>query len=174
MIRGAQLVSNGPFTATLSFTRPANTTQYTAKDIINANAAITLPYFDLSAYGANRKVLLSFLSFRSDNYAVKSTAPLKPDCRIYGMNNPVADCTDNLAFNPSWDNLDKLMAACNYSDADTFDIGTSGYVAGRWEGIAKIVTTDANGYLYFAALDTAAYTPASGEKFRAHIAGFVQ
>lgn len=165
-------ISNIPFEATLEITRPANTTQYTIQDIFNAAGATTLPYFDLSAFGANRKVIINYMTIMSDYAAAATKATC--DCKLYSINNPIADCTDNVAFNPTYDAQKNRMAGIIAGDADQPGVGSGAYMVGRWRNEQQIVHTDANGHLYCAVIATNAYTPASGEKLFVRITGFVQ
>ena len=165
-------VSNIPFDVNLEIVRPAAHGAYSTKDVINTGANTTLPYFDLSAYGANKKIIVNCLSVMSDQAAVGTK--LQCDARLYAVNNPIADCTDHGAFNPTYANLKNLQAGFVYVDADQPDVGSGAYMAARWRNEQRIVTTDANGRVYLALLAVNAYAPADAEKLYVKLTGFVQ
>ncbi len=165
-------VGNGPKILTAEITRPANTTAYADKDIVNGNGLTTLPYIDLGVSFANKIMIVSWLSVLSDNG--DAATKLQADVHLYSVDAPIADCSDNGAFAPNYANLKNRMASFAYADSDQPDTNTGGYMVARWRNEQQMIQADANGRIYVAVVARNAYTPDSGEKLYVRCTGFIQ
>jgi hypothetical protein len=154
----------------VEITRPTNTDAYTANDIINSNAATTLPELDFSAlFGttvANRRIQINSMQITSSNGA--AVTKLVPEIILYNANTLIGQTlTDNTAFNPTYAQhvLKKATAFSKQENWVNGDFAYGNFYEMRLTEIIRNACLDANGKLYVSIIATNAYVPASGEKF---------
>lgn len=152
------------FVATGSLTRSSTVTAYAAGQIVNANAASTLPAIDVStALGfsvANRKIAITTVYVISDNGANPAWTGFVD---FFNVNNP-ATVTDYTAFAPTAATLVTNFANTADAISNTRKYSTTTNLSWQTEMLRK-VTLDATGKTYVAPICSAAYTPKSGEVF---------
>lgn len=144
-------MSAGSFSAAVAVTRPANTTGYTANDVVGAAAAaITFP--DIGPRGG--KIMITTTELRIDGTSVISGVT---SYRLYLYSvTPPSALADNAAFDlPSGDRASFL----GYVDLGTpVDLGSTLYVQTAQTNRQFTLTgTDLFGYL----VTVGAYTPES-------------
>jgi hypothetical protein len=150
------------YTAQYSFTRPANTTQYSANDLVanNATAASVVPM----SFGINRLgragIIRGVRLYKSDKTATSASFKV----HLFTADPGTPTNGDNGAFG--------VASAENYLDAVSVDLSSSG-LAGGTTGIMKRSAATAipfeapalNNKLYGLLEAIGTYTPASGETF---------
>jgi hypothetical protein len=159
------------FDISVEITRPANTTAYAIGDIINANAATTLPALDFSTVAtASQQIQITGAILTSNNGG--ASTKLVAQVHLWTRNDIQDDCTDNLALAPDY-------AICTASRVSMLDdlsnvvsMGSGAYSAMQTE-VSRIATLDATAKLYASIIANNAYTPASGEKFTLKLKGFL-
>lgn len=148
------VLTRDSYAAAVSFTRPANTTAYTAGDAVGATAAaITFPTMGPSA----KEVLLTGVSLEIDVTAIPSGMSTFR-LHLYNVTPPSA-----LADNAAWDlPAGDRASYLGYIDIPTpIDLGSTLYC--EWNGVNKQVTL--SGTSIFAYLQTTgAYTPAGNSE----------
>lgn len=162
------------FEVSVEITRPANTTAYTVGQIINSNAATTLPALDLSALigAVARNVQLNRISITSSNGA--AATKLSAIAAIFKVNNPavggtLADAqTASATYATVKANLQTVFEAISTS----LGFGTASYNIFQGE-VQRLATTDATGKLYLMLIANNAYTPASGETLYVTVKGYL-
>ena len=152
-----KVLGGGYTSGLLSITRPADTTGYTAGDVVGAaTAAITFPTMGPSAGG---EILITSAAFERDATAIIS-GETSYTLHLYSVTPPSA-LADNAVFDlPSGDRASYLGSI---SLGTPVDLGSTLYV--EQNGINKQVTL-ASGSLYGYLVTVGAYTPASAAVHR--------
>ena len=158
-------MSNPVFALRARFIRPANTTQYTASDLVanSATAADVVPMaFNCGSNGAAIMV-------RRVRVAKTGTSLTTATFRVHLFNKlPVPTVGDNGV----WDNSNVLATDDARYLAGTFDVtvGKSGVSGSSGQGVSTtgsdVILSPFTGDLVYGILSaTGAYTPTSGEDF---------
>lgn len=150
------MISN-MFTSQASFQRPANTTAYTAKDVVNGSVAAPLEFpfvtpMENMAYWIMSPVLLS-------NNAPDSTGSFK----LLLFRSPPTTPVDNAVFAASPSELRSLVGVVVFNTAIKISTGTI-YVQNGFSPIWGLCEPGQN-RIWGVLIDDAGYTPASGEVF---------
>jgi hypothetical protein len=161
-----------PFSITTSITRPANTTVYSIGTIVNANAASTLPAFDLTALiGATSRTVQI-----NNAYLMGSTADvtkLQVSLCLYNASTITGQTlTDNTAWAPTHAETLAKMVGCLESITTPQPIGSVEYRMAMTE-ISRQVVTASDGKIYFAPITLNSATPSSAEVFTFKIEGYL-
>lgn len=153
----------------IEITRPSDTVAYTANDLINANAATTLPEIDFStkfgASVANRRIQINSIQITSSNGS--ASTKLIPEVIFYNANTLTGSTLiDNIAFNPTYAQhvLKKATAFSKQENWVTSDFAYGNFYEMRLTEIIRNACLDVNGKLFLALIATNAYIPASSEK----------
>lgn len=159
------------FEVSVEITRPANTTAYAIGDIINTGANTTLPTLDFSSVASGGQSIEITGVILTSSYGGASTK-LSAQVHLWNINNPQADCTDNLALAPTYAICKTNRVAMLDDLSNSVSMGTNAYSTMQTE-IARIATLDANARLYPSVIANNAYTPASGETITLKLKGFL-
>jgi hypothetical protein len=139
-------------TTAASFARPANTTTYTAGDVVCNAATLIFP----NGPASTGSVLQHAVITTSANVATK------PDLELWLFSATVAAVADNAAFAPTDAEMLTLVAVVEFPTAD-FKVGLSG--AGT-SGNAVCEASAQNSELYGQIVVRNAYEPISAEAFK--------
>lgn len=155
-----------------SVTRPANTTAYTAGDVISAVTTNDhLTFNNVTAGGVNSGTIISARINSSANVATK------PDLELWLFHTDIAEVADNLAFAPTDAEMLTVVGVIDIPLANflvgTATVGAAGNTVQVITGIDLPFTTsqvdtasgEKRGVLYGQLVHRAAYTPVSGEIF---------
>jgi hypothetical protein len=164
------VIGNRPFSATLTIARPANTTAYTAGQLVStATSGLTaLPTFNLGI-GSNQKAIVQNISVISSNGSVST----KGQFSLYLFNSPSpsgAGFNDGATFAPT---ATALSAAGNDlvgTIPSSINAGTAAY-GYQLNNDTRQVITDSSGNIYPAIVLNNAYTPANAETITVVISG---
>lgn len=160
-------ISTNQDVISVSLTRPADTTAYTAGDAVanSTTAPTTMQFAGVArANGMTAKVVGAVLS--------SSNAPpaTPPDFDLLLFDTDPTDTNDNAAFNPSDADILHCVAVIPFVGAFPFFTSGSGNQVWHWEG-SKLVKCDAaDTKLYGMLRIRSAYTPISGEVFQVKLA----
>jgi len=152
------------YTPSNSFTRPADTTQYGANDLVaNSTTAASVTPLKWGINGSGRTGRIRGVRlYKSDKTVTLASFKVY----IFGADPGVPTNGDNGAL--------AIASAANFLDVVTIDLATGAF-AGGTTGVMKRTGSldipfnfpDLTGKLYGLIQATAAYTPASGETFTA-------
>jgi hypothetical protein len=160
------------FEISAGITRAANTTPYSAGQIINGNALTDLIDLDFSAIAqANDKIQISSISILDEF----GTAAVKLSATVHFFNSDILagqNLADAQAFAPSYAEIKaKRKATCeDISTIITF--GTAAYIVTQSE-ISRLCELDASAKIYAAIIVNNAYTPGSGKKLTLIVKGYI-
>jgi hypothetical protein len=153
------------FSVQAAIVRSTTVTAYTAGQLILGNAASLLPALDLStATGlnlANRRIAITGAFLISDNGA---NSAFSGYIDFFNVNNPVTTTAlaDYITFNPTAAALAANFVATLEGVTVTRKYGTTSNISLQTEVLRKCLL-DATGKLYFAPVNSLAYTPVTGE-----------
>lgn len=151
-------------TTAVSFTRPANTTQYTAGDVVCNAATLVFP----SAI-KNMSAVLQHAMITSSN-----NATAKPTLELWLFDTTVAAVADNAAFAPTDAEMLTLIGVIDFASSD-FNVGLSGAATNgnvmceaKNLGIPLARVPGGGGEIYGQLVDrtAAGYVPISAEVFQ--------
>jgi hypothetical protein len=137
------------------FTRPANTTQYTAGDSVGATAG-TVHSFANAALSARTGTIHMVRLSKSDAGVTTATF------RVWFYNASVTAINDNAAWTTLYADREKVVG---YADLTMVSAGGSSAYAQVDANLEFELPTAANRTLYAVIQATGAYTPASAETF---------
>jgi hypothetical protein len=156
------------FKVAANFTRPADTTAYTAKDAItNSTSAPTVMAFDLAAFGASNAGLYAITNARVISSAAPSNLLV---ANIVIFNSTFAATNDNSQL--SIDDVTAQTGGIVIPCLNTHDFLLNSRCVsdpGLWVGQLG----DASTILYFTIQAAAGYTPVSGERFDIVLEGYL-
>ena len=161
------------FEVSVAITRAANTTAYAANQVINGNAASTLPTLDFSGLigAAARAIQINSVRVISNNGA--ATVPFLGVLALLNVNNPAGQAvTDQANFNPSYAVMTANVTTVFENVTNRVIFGTSAALYQQADVVRNAVT-DATGHLYAALVTTNAYTPANGETITIAVKGYL-
>ena len=161
------------FEVSVAITRAANTTAYAANQVINGNAASTLPTLDFSGLigAAARGIQINSVRVISNNGA--ATVPFLGVLALLNVNNPAGQAvTDQANFNPSYAVMTANVTTVFENVTNRVIFGTSAALYQQADVVRNAVT-DATGHLYAALVTTNAYTPANGETITIAVKGYL-
>ncbi|MDP4146108.1 MAG: hypothetical protein Q8936_16730 [Bacillota bacterium] len=153
------------YSAKTTITRGSTVTTYSAGQIILGNGASSLPSIDISAATglnlANRKIAITGAFLVSNNGA---NTPFNGYVDIFNVNNPAVDTAlaDYSVFNPNVNTLGTNFVATLDGMNTSRKYGTTSNITMQTEVLRKC-QLDSNGKLYFALINSSAYTPINGE-----------
>ena len=165
------VIGQRPFSATVTVTRPANTTAYTVGQLLStATSGLTvLPTFALGV-GNSQKVIINNVSIFSSNGSAGTKGQF--DVYLFGVNNPSgAGFNDASTFAPTAAALSATSNGLLGSIATLLpNTGTASY---GYQNIlqSQVATTDSSGNVYLAIVLANAYTPASAETITVTLSG---
>lgn len=160
------LFKSGGYTAVVTdgFTRPANTTQYTANDVVSNSTTETrmLHFKNIARTSGGSGIIHSALMF------VSTDAATNPNFDLILFDTPnITRAADNAASTVTDGELIDIAAAITFDGTDTTNIATVGANL-----VVKVATVGQvfkcrDGYqdLWGLVIDRGAYTPASAERF---------
>lgn len=161
------------FNVCCTLTRPNDTTQYTAGDIINTDGASKLPYFDLSLTCIpGTKLQITGIQIL-DEFGTAATK-LQANIHFFSVDTLTGFTpTDNATFAPTFAevNSKKLGSVTGITSNATF--GTNAYVVALNTNFSFITQTAADGKLYFALCPSNAYTPGAQKKHVINLTGYI-
>lgn len=146
------------FALSAGFTRPANTTQYAAKDIVSDNSNLPLVFkFADPIMQSGFFILTPFL-------ISSNPAAISGSFKLLLFRSPPTVGNDNAVFAPTIGELSSLLAVVTLDTPIKVSTGTI-YVPSGFVPIWCMSLIDDRGF-YGVLLDDATYTPASRETFR--------
>lgn len=156
-------------TVQASFTRPADTNQYSAGDVVcDSTSAPTI----LTFTGATKDGLAGSSIIQSATITSSANQTTLPDLQLWLFDTAPAAVNDNAAFAPSDSELNKLIAIISFPQAQfvvaNSASGASGNVVCNAQGLWLPFNTTAasNGSIFSQLVVRNAYTPVSGESFQ--------
>jgi len=161
-----------PFVVAVSITRPANTTSYSAGQIVNANGASTLPVWDLSPYttAAAKLVVVTGVSMMG---STNDTTKLQCSIVTYNASTLTGQTlTDQTAFAPTHAQTLAKKTGCLESVTTLQPIGSVEWCMAMTE-IQREITTDSAGKIYFAPIALNTASALSAEVYTFIIEGYV-
>lgn len=147
-----------PFSVRASITRPANTTQYTAKDVVNGAVAVPLEFKFLTPFPESGFWILGAVLV--SNNAPTSTGSFK----LLLFREPPDTPVDHAVFAPRTDEMALCIGMIQFDVAIKVSTGTI-YLTDGFKPIWGTCLPGGND-IYGVLLDDAGYTPASIESFR--------
>lgn len=153
----------------LSFTRPSDTTQYAAGDVIAATVQATLPFTGVPTISGGGALLQSAIISSRGNQSTK----LDADLLLFSADISDLDA-DNAAFTPTDAQLETLVGVINFPTA-SWKAGdaTSGAGGNAFCAVNNIGLVVKQDTLYGVLVARNTYTPLSGEIFKINL-GFVE
>lgn len=160
------------FSVSCTLTRPNDTTVYTAGDIINNNAATTLPYFDFTGMSAPcTKIQITSICIL-DEFGTAATK-LQANMNMFTSDTLTGYTpTDNTPFAPTFAEVMSKKAGVLTGITTNSTFGTNAYVVClSSQNLVCQIASDSK--LYFALCPTNGYTPGAQKKLCVNISGLI-
>jgi hypothetical protein len=139
------------------FTRLANTTPYSAKDVMTDSAHQAMEFANISPVAGAAIDILNVILISSN----PTTSPGAFALLLFDATQNLA--TDNSAYAPSDEDIAKIVGVINFDGVRYTENNTIYYPASFGHLYVKPAAGSTS--LYGVLISTSAYTPASGEKF---------
>lgn len=149
------------FSATTTFTRPADTTAYASGDALS-NSTSAGTQLTLTVGSANQPILIQKVAL-----VTNSTTALSVEAWVAGATLSAATANDNAALNIDLNSMTKDVNSISLSE--TSSVSANSRMAAS--NLVIPVTCDASGNIYILLKLLGAYTPTSGQSFRILVLG---
>lgn len=173
LILAPRLQTKIPFVYTVAITRPANTTQYHANDLIADTSASTLVEVAMGSAYANRVVKLKTMRVVSSNGA--AATKLQLFTHFFSSSTVDNGGTAVVADHATWSTTYAAFVAAFQCAVEAFgttlDVSTVFDLYSSTSNLDRFFGLDASGKVWFAPVAINTYTPASGEVFTFIIEG---
>ena len=161
------IIGQRPFNASVTITRPSNTTVYSVGQVINS-ATSGLTVFPSIPTNLPSGTIVSVNQIRLISSNGSTSTKLQPSLVLHSTASPSGGgFNDASTYNPS--TLDTGSAAFE-TFPQTVPTGSACYIL-KGDEFSRQATVDASGNLYCALVAQNAYTPASGETIKIEIFG---
>lgn len=153
-----------------SVTRPANTTQYTAGDVVSDAAGSQFVFTEINQYNSHSGNAGSGALIQSAVCISSANQSTKPDLELLLFDSEPSPSSgafeDNAAFDPTDASLNDLIGIISFAQADwvagNTASGASGNSACQATNVGQAVLSDT---LYGVLVERGTYTPVSAEVF---------
>jgi len=153
-----------PFSVQASFTRPANTNQYTAKDVVGNAVAKSMIFKNIIPVPDVQYWIMS-------PFMVSSNAPAATGSfKLMLFRAPPTTPVDHAVFAPTPSEMGYFVGMVNFDTAIKVSTGTI-YVQDGFKPVWGLALPGGND-IYGVLLDDSGYTPASEESFRLVLNGY--